>query len=68
MDAKNHPLDGAFGGLAKALWNGGELLAEYDTDKVNLSARVEPVPYVSLLISMLNAESLAGAVHVNLKL
>jgi hypothetical protein len=68
IEAKNHPLDGVFGGLAKALWKGGELLAEYDTDKVNVGLRVEPVPYVSLLVSALNAESFAGTVHVNLQL
>ena len=68
IEAKNHPLDGVFGGLAKALWKGGELLAEYDTDKVNVGLRVEPVPYVSLLVSALNVESFAGMVHVNFQL
>jgi hypothetical protein len=68
MDAKNHPLVGVFGGLAKALWKGGELLAEYDTDKVNVGLRVEPVPYVSLLVSALNFESFAGVVNVNFQL
>jgi hypothetical protein len=68
IDAENYPLKGVFGGLAKALWKGGELLAEYDTDKVNIGLRVEPVSSVTLLVSALNAESFAGAVHVNLKL
>ncbi len=64
MDAKNHPLDGVFGGLTKPLWQGGEFLAEYDTDKVNLGLGIQPVRYVRLLVSALNVESFAGAVHI----
>jgi hypothetical protein len=68
IEAKNHHLDGVFGGIAKSLWKGGELLAEYDTNKVNVGLRVEPVRYVTLLVSLLNAESFAGAAQVNLRL
>lgn len=63
MDAKNHPLAGVFGGLTKSLWEGGEFLAEYDTDKVNVGLGIEPFPFVRLLVSALNVESFAGMVH-----
>ena len=59
---------GVFGGFEKTLWRGGELLAEYATNKVNLGLRVEPVSYVTLVVSALNVESFGAAVHVNLNL
>ena len=68
MDAKNHPLAGVFGGVTRRLWEGGEFLAEYDTEKVNVGLGVEPLPYVRVLVSALNVESFAGSVHLQLRL
>jgi hypothetical protein len=68
IEAKNHPLDGVFGGVAMRLWEGGELLGEYDTNKVNVGFAVEPLPYVRVLVAAINAESFAGALNFQLGL
>lgn len=64
IEAKNHPLDGVFGGVAMRLWEGGELIGEYDTNKVNIGFAVQPFPYVRVLVAALNAESFAGGLNV----
>ena len=64
VEAKNHPLDGVFAGVSKRLWRGGELLAEYDTDKVNVGVGFEPLRNIRVVLSALNVESFAGSVHM----
>jgi hypothetical protein len=68
IDAANHPLDGVFGGVSKRLWRGGELLAEYDTDKVNVGVGFEPLRNIRVVLSALNVESFAGSVHMRFRL
>lgn len=68
VDAENHPLDGVFGGISKRLWRGGEVLAEYDTDKVNVGLGVEPLRYIRVVLSALKLESFAGSVQMRFSL
>jgi hypothetical protein len=64
VDAENYPLDGVFGGVSKRLWEGGEFLAEYDTEKVNVGVGIEPLYNLRVVLSALNFESFAGTVHM----
>jgi hypothetical protein len=68
IEAKNHPLDGVFGGVAMRLWKGGDLIGEYDTNKVNVGFALEPLPYVRVLVAAINAESFAGGINFQLGL
>jgi hypothetical protein len=64
VDAVNYPLDGVFGGVSKRLWEGGELLAEYDTEKVNVGFGLEPLRNLRVVLSAIKFESFAGSVHM----
>jgi hypothetical protein len=64
IDAPNHPLDGVFGGATKRFWKRAEVLFEYDTDKVNAGFGFEPLSFARILLSAVNLESFAGALHV----
>lgn len=64
VDAPNHPLDGIFGGASKRFWKRAEVLFEYDTDKVNAGFGFQPLSFARVLLSAINLESFAGALHV----
>ena len=68
MKADKHHLVGVFGGLDVSVNKHLTLIAEYDTEKVNLGARLSLMSHFHLMIAYLNARRFSGGINLSFSL
>lgn len=68
MKANEHHLAGIFGGLDLRINKFVNLMAEHDTEKINLGAKFTFLSRIHLIIAFLNAESFSGGINLSFKL
>ncbi len=68
MKANEHHLVGIFGGMDAKINKSITLIAEYDTEKINLGAQLTFLSRIHLIIAFLNAESFSGGINLSFKL
>jgi hypothetical protein len=60
LDAREHTLDGVFGGFEGIFWHRASLIVDLDTEKVNSSIRLMIFNRVSLHLAWLDLETVSG--------
>jgi len=68
MKANEHHLVGIFGGMDLKINKFVSLIAEHDTEKINLGAKLTFLSRINLIIAFLNAESLSGGINFSFTL
>ena len=62
LTAREHVLDGVFGGIEVKFWHRASLIVDLDTEKVNSGIRLTIFDRVSLHMALLNLETISGGV------